>query len=259
MGKQRPQAHPVPYRALPQAHDPIPSWQNRSGGCCARAPHPCTPRQSQGTLCSRDPPAPFLQPSTALTAPSQGSRAAGTASGPTQSPQTVAEGSLSRPVLGWARGCSRPSSGSVPATTRAFFGQGSVPCFSAFSVVAKTLPSAQEQAQPRLGLPGGHGCAPGTAVPELCALAQHAPLREAFWGSLSVRETLRWNRQGTQPVPHVQDIPPVQKRETGRVKRDTLGREREQEGWSPAGHVTSRDQGHGDTPSTNPRTAWIGK
>lgn len=103
---------------------------------------PLTVSGHQGISVLQRLPAPSLHPSTALIAPStcQCSRAPGTAMGPTQSPHSVAKGSISCPLLGWSWGCSRPSTGFMPATTRTFFGEGLVPCFSAFSLVAKTLP-----------------------------------------------------------------------------------------------------------------------
>lgn len=138
----------------------------------ARAPHQCTPVLQR-------PPAPCLHSSTALIAPStcQGSRAPGTAMGPTQNPQSVAKGSISCLLLGCSWGCSRPSTGSMPATTWTFFEEGLVPCFFCLFSGCQNTPSAQEQAQLKTGLPGGHRCAPGDGCSQfLCPGAATQPL-----------------------------------------------------------------------------------
>lgn len=154
-------------------------------------------------------------------------------------------------------------------------------------------PSAQEQAQPKLGLPGGHHCAPGMAVPKVCALAhgllgpphslffQHPP--EPFWGSLSIWKTPSPDRQGpgaghaacTQghtcsctalSAPAHSACAAVGKPDASNETRPIVNRNREhgrdeRDGvWQDMSHPEAcRDQGHGDIPSSNPRAAWIGK
>lgn len=170
------------------------------------------------------PPAPCLHPSTALTAPStcQGSQVPGTAMGPTQSPHTVAKGSISCLLLGWSWGCSQPSTGSMPLTTWAFFGEGLVPCFSAFSVVAKTLPV------PRNGPSSNWGCQGATAALQGWLFRRFVPWHtappRAFLGLTRRLEPGQAGRGGEQDTLHAPNdtraaagpwhrhIPPVQPR-----------------------------------------------
>lgn len=193
------------------------------------------------------PPAPCLHPSTALTAPStcQGSQVPGTAMGPTQSPHTVAKGSISCLLLGWSWGCSQPSTGSMPLTTWAFFGKVWLLVFLPFQWLPKhsqcpgTGP-AQTGAAKGPPLRYRDGCSE-----DLCPGTRPPP--EPFWGSLGV-----WSpdRQGGEesrtrcmhPMTHVQLQGPgtvtfhlCSRGETGRIKRDAFGHEQKPrvwEGWT---------------------------
>lgn len=154
--------------------------------------------------------------------------------------------------------------------------------FSAFSAVAKTLPVPRNRPSSKQGCQGATAALQGMAVPNFCALVLprslsllRAPPR-AFLGLTQHLEGPP-DREGrgaghaacTQrhtcscPAPGTGAFRLCGHGETGRVKGDTLDREQkprvqeEGEGWSRAGRVTSRGvQGHGDTPSTNPRSAW---
>lgn len=93
--------------------------------------------------------------------------------------------------------------------------------FCLFSGCQNT-PSAQERAQLKLGLPRGHHCATGMAVPKVCALA-HGPPR-AFLGLTQRLEAGQAGRGGEQDTlcapsdtraaarPRHRHIPPVQPR-----------------------------------------------